>query len=372
MPTVSIITPVYNGERFIRESLDSALAQTYLDWELIAVDDGSTDSTPEILREYTDPRVRIIRQANQGEATARNTGLAQATGKYVAFLDADDLYLPNALADMVEYLEAHPEFDVVLCDGNLCDQNKRILSRLSEHRSSICTGDILEPLVLTADVITVPVCTMTRRATIEQYHVLFDKNLVIGPDWDFWIQLARHARFGHLDRITCMYRVHLTNITRTSGANRRKNDLIFGRMKVLNSDWFDQLSLPVRQQFFYNLLVELLADQPEKQEAILEHEQFKALPPREQAALWRQIGVDHLLRRSAPDFAVKCLETAVRIWPDDKKSRYTLMLVNLAGLSVAATGLRLWQGMHKLIARARSLGQRRPMPVPTSLGPVGS
>ena len=135
----------------------------------------------------------MIRQANQGEATPRNTGLAYATGKYVAFLDADDLYLSNALADMVAYLEAHPEFDVVLCDGYLCDQNQCILSRLSEHRSSICTGDILEPLVLTADVITVPVCTMTRRAAIEQYHVTFDKNLVIGPDWDFWIQLARYA-----------------------------------------------------------------------------------------------------------------------------------------------------------------------------------
>ena len=92
--------PVYNGELFIEQALDSLLAQSFQDWELIIVDDGSTDSTPFILNRYAvDPRIRVIRQNNAGEAGARNTGLDNMKGEYMAFLDADDIYLPSALSD---------------------------------------------------------------------------------------------------------------------------------------------------------------------------------------------------------------------------------------------------------------------------------
>ncbi len=244
MPLISIIMPVYNGARFLQHTLDSLLAQTCGDWELIVVDDGSTDTTPELLAQYDDQRFIKIRKDNGGEAHTRNVGLKHASGEFIAFLDADDLYLPTALADMAAFLAAHREYDAAFSDGYLCDENDQILSRLTEHRSGVYTGNILEPLVLTADVITVPVCTLTRRMVIQQHQIEFDEKLVIGPDWDFWIRLARYAHFGYLDKPTCMYRVHLTNITRTAGIQKRRADLLYGRLKVLNASWFPE-SIPI-------------------------------------------------------------------------------------------------------------------------------
>jgi glycosyltransferase involved in cell wall biosynthesis len=371
MPLISVIMPVYNGARFLPQTLDSLLAQTCIDWELIVVDDGSTDATPDILAKYDDPRFLKIRKANGGEAQTRNVGLRHASGEFIAFLDADDLYLPTALADMSAFLTAHQEYDALFSNGYLCDENERILSQLSDHRSGIYTGNILEPLVLTADVLTVPVCTMTRRAVIQAHQIEFDEQLVIGPDWDFWIRLARYARFGYLESLTCMYRVHLTNITRTSGAQKRRKDLVYGRLKVLNADWFPELSWPTRQRFFYGLLVDLLAEDTVQQQQIFDHPNFRALPDARRAGLLRQVGTQHLLRRSAPDFAVRCLQSAVTLNPSDRKSRYILTARRTIGLPATAAILRFWQRFYLWGQKARSVGQRRAKPVPSSLGPVG-
>lgn len=372
MSLISVIMPVYNGARFLEKTLDSLLAQTCADWELIVVDDGSTDATPEMLARYDDPRFVKIRKANGGEAQTRNVGLRHATGEFIAFLDADDLYLPTALADMSAFLTAHPEFDALFSNGYLCDENEHILSQLTDHRSGIYTGNILEPLVLTADVLTVPVCTLTRRAVIQQHHVEFDEQLVIGPDWDFWIRLARYARFGYLDKLTCMYRVHLTNITRTSGAQKRRNDLVYGRMKVLNAEWFPELSWPTRQKFFYALLVDLLAEDATQQQRVFDHANFKGLSDAQRASLLRQVGTRQLLTGSAPDFAVQCLQDAVTLNPADRKSRYLLQARRTLGLSTTVALLRLWQQLIQWGHKARSVGRRRAKPVPSSLGPVGS
>src|SRR5580700_1874042 len=105
---------VYNGERFIREAIDSVLSQTLRDWELIVVDDASTDSTRDILVEYRDPRIRLLRnETNQKQAVCSNRGIAVASGRYIARLDADDVSLPSRLADQVSYLDAHPEVAMV-------------------------------------------------------------------------------------------------------------------------------------------------------------------------------------------------------------------------------------------------------------------
>lgn len=371
MPMISVIMPVYNGARFLEKTLGSLLAQTCPDWELIVVDDGSTDATPDILARYDDPRFVKIRKVNGGEAQTRNVGLRHATGEFIAFLDADDLYLPNALADMTAFLTAHAEFDALFANGYLCDENENILSQLTDHRSGIYTGNILEPLVLTADVLTVPVCTLTRRAIIQQQQIEFDERLVIGPDWDFWIRLARYARFGYLDQLTCMYRVHLTNITRTSGADKRRQDLIYGRMKVLNADWFPEMSWPTRQKFFYALLSDLLADDIVQQRQVFDHRNFTGLTDAQRASLLRQVGTRHLLTGRAPDFALQCLHDAVTLNPEDRKSRFLLMLRRTLGLATTVAVLRGWQRAGRWARAIRSVGRRRARPVPSSLGPVG-
>jgi glycosyltransferase involved in cell wall biosynthesis len=116
MPKVSVIIPVYNRATVVAEAIASVLGQTFQDFELLAVDDGSTDDTWQQLQ-ACGPRLRALRQDHRGAAAARNFGIRNATGEYLAFLDSDDLWRPEKLARQVEYLDNHPEVALVHCDG---------------------------------------------------------------------------------------------------------------------------------------------------------------------------------------------------------------------------------------------------------------
>ena len=111
-PTISVVIPVFNGEKYIRECLESVLSQTLKPAQIIVVDDGSTDRTPEIVVSV-DKSIVCIRQRQAGPAVARNFGVETASGPYLAFIDADDLWLPDKLARQVDYLSSHPEVDMV-------------------------------------------------------------------------------------------------------------------------------------------------------------------------------------------------------------------------------------------------------------------
>ncbi|GAB4377680.1 MAG: hypothetical protein Kow00121_27820 [Elainellaceae cyanobacterium] len=111
-PQVSVVIPTYNCDRYLAEAIDSVLAQTYQDFEVIVVDDGSTDGTPQILQRYRN-HIRVVRQANQGVAAARNHGIAIAQGRWIAFLDADDSFLPDKLTGQIAYANAHPHLGII-------------------------------------------------------------------------------------------------------------------------------------------------------------------------------------------------------------------------------------------------------------------
>lgn len=122
MVTVSIIIPVYNVEKYIAKTIESVLAQTYQDFEIIIVDDESPDHSIEICRRFTDPRIQIIQQKNRGASSARNRGIRYSQGEYIALLDSDDLWLPEKLERQVTYLETHPEVGVTFCRAAFIDQ----------------------------------------------------------------------------------------------------------------------------------------------------------------------------------------------------------------------------------------------------------
>lgn len=116
-PMVSVILPVYNGARFLAESLQSVGAQTFPNYEIVVVDDGSTDKSAAIAQSF--PKVRYLYETNQGIALARNNAIAQAHGELIAFLDHDDLWAPNKLQEQVDYLRTHPEISLVLANERL-------------------------------------------------------------------------------------------------------------------------------------------------------------------------------------------------------------------------------------------------------------
>jgi glycosyltransferase involved in cell wall biosynthesis len=121
MQLVSVIVPVYNVEAYLADTIRSVLAQTYTNFEMIIVDDGSTDGSLDIARGFSDPRIKIVRQTNRGLAGARNTGIRNAQGEYLAFLDADDLWLTQKLALHVRHLQQNPQVGVSFCRSSFID-----------------------------------------------------------------------------------------------------------------------------------------------------------------------------------------------------------------------------------------------------------
>lgn len=123
MNKVSVIIPVYKVEKYIAATVKSVLAQTYKDFELLIIDDGSPDKSIEICQQFTDLRIKIIRQENKGVAAARNNGIRHASGEYLAFLDADDIWVPEKLAKHVEHLDSNPEVGVSFCRSAFIDES---------------------------------------------------------------------------------------------------------------------------------------------------------------------------------------------------------------------------------------------------------
>lgn len=204
-PTASVIIAAYNAEKYIAQAIESVLAQSYPCVECIVVDDGSTDRTAEIVARYGD-RVRYLHQANAERSAARNNGMARATGQYLSFLDADDLLVPEKLAEQVAFLEAHPEFDVVY--SRVAYFNEADGSGFSAQRRTP-TGDIL-PELLYSNFITIH-SPLIRRAAVQRTEG-FDPARNRFEDWDFFLRLGlAGARFGFQDLLHAKVRLHPEN-----------------------------------------------------------------------------------------------------------------------------------------------------------------
>lgn len=182
---ISVIIPAYNVARFVREAVDSALAQTRRDIEAIIVDDGSTDGSADTLRDLEDPRLRVIRQDHGGSAAARNTGLRLASGELVAFLDADDRWAPQNLERQAAFLESHPEVDMTFGHSLVVDEEGRSLG----FKSSSCAGPVSLSRLLRVNEIGNGSCLLLRREALDRAG-WFDPRLPACVDIDVWLRVA--------------------------------------------------------------------------------------------------------------------------------------------------------------------------------------
>ena len=206
MVNVSVIIPAYNGDRYIRDAIASVFAQSYTDYELIIVDDGSTDETAQIIKNYGD-RINYISQSNQGVAQARNTGLAAAQGKYIAFLDQDDFFYPNKLSRQVKLMEQNPRlgmigsgWDIVNAQGEAID-----IVRPWDESRELNIKDIIiwKPVFLGA--------MLFSHAWLKQTNG-FDANLEQTPDVDLVLRLSAIGCPAYwLKDATVGYRQHESN-----------------------------------------------------------------------------------------------------------------------------------------------------------------
>jgi glycosyltransferase involved in cell wall biosynthesis len=208
MTKVSVIIPAYNAMRYLPQTLDSVLQQTFTDFEVVIVNDGSSDNIVEWAPQLKDSRVRLITQVNQGVSAARNNGIANSTGEYIAFLDADDLWAPQYLEKQVNYLDKHPHVGVVYTWTQLIDEFGNPINRIfASHASGMIWKELLGK-----DVISTGSSAMVRRRCLD--NVSFDTQLAHAEDLDFWLQIAQNYEFGVIKEPLTSYRQHPYNVTK--------------------------------------------------------------------------------------------------------------------------------------------------------------
>lgn len=314
---VSIMMPAYNAEKYIGCAIESILAQTYTNWELIIINDGSKDSTAEKAVAYTDPRILIFNQPNGGESVARNHALSRSKGEFIAFLDADDRFLPHHLQRAIEYLQNHHEHHAVYTDGMYINPDGSEIEPLSKRRRGPFTGIIFEQLVRASDVFGPPICVVLRHSEVLRNQLSFDQRIVIGPDWDFMTRFAENNPFGYIDEITCQYRLHPNSISVSTDQARRRLYLALCREKAIQLKGFPTCSEAIRNFVFYDLLINLLPGYPERRQAVTNWNQFLNLSDKEQARLLRLMASSAILENGQPAFIKQWLKNAQTLNPSD-------------------------------------------------------
>lgn len=194
--------PLYNGRTYVAAAIDSVLAQTSADWELLVIDDGSTDGGLELVKStYSDPRIRLMANPrNYGVAYTRGVGIDQARGEYLAWIDCDDIMMPRRLELQLAYLRQHP--DIGLCGTWI----ERFGSNDHSQARPPTDPELLRCLLLFTPII--PNATvMLRLQLVRQYDIGYDRSLPIAEDYDFVLQCSRHFQVGIVPHLLYRYRV---------------------------------------------------------------------------------------------------------------------------------------------------------------------
>lgn len=211
MPKISVIIPVYNAEKYLSDAIESVIEQTYDDWEIVAVNDGSTDSSPVILKTYEKrypTKIRVIHQSNSGLSAARNVAIAASRGEYVAFLDADDLWLPEKIDEQIRVLSTNTDVGLVYSDvydlkkGKL-KKRRRVIGR------GMFRGNVLEPLFYHNFI---PILSAMVRKSVLEDCGFFDMNLYGTQDYDLWMRIAEKYQIDFIDHQLAIYRIHEQNM----------------------------------------------------------------------------------------------------------------------------------------------------------------
>ncbi len=201
MPTISVIIPIFNGENTIQETIESVINQTFPDFELIVINDGSTDATLDILSTIKDPRLKVFSYPNAGQGESRNRGFVRSSGEYIAFLDADDLWTPDKLETQLKALEAYPDAAVAYSWTNSIDESGHLISPGPRPHFE---GDVFQPLLLSNFLVNGSNPLIRSQALLELGG--FNPSLPPAEDWDMWLRLSNCYHFVVVKSPQILYR----------------------------------------------------------------------------------------------------------------------------------------------------------------------
>lgn len=204
MPKVSVIIPTYNRANYISEAIDSVLDQTFQDFEIIIIDDGSTDNTKTVLAKYGS-KIKYFYKNNGGEGSARNLGIKKARGQYIAFLDSDDLWLPSKIEKQLSFLERNPKFDLVYTTMSIIDEFGNLKEEVRPTRPARNLSQLL-------DGYRIPMTVLVKKLKLLEAGY-FDETMKVAEDTDMWIRFARLGVIDFLNEPLALYRKHSNNIS---------------------------------------------------------------------------------------------------------------------------------------------------------------
>jgi len=209
-PRVTVLIPVYNREKYVAAAIESILAQSFIDFELLLIDDGSTDGSVGIMRSYTaDPRVRLVRnEHNLGIPKTRNQGIELARGEYIAMLDSDDWAYPCRLEKQVTFLDRHRDFAVVGAWATEMDEKGQPLSR--DKRRFVSPGELQSRLLFRCSLCNSSI--MARKAILQDYG--YREQYAVCEDFDLFVRVAKNYKLGTLPETLVRRRTHAGNIGR--------------------------------------------------------------------------------------------------------------------------------------------------------------
>ncbi|MDX2099584.1 MAG: glycosyltransferase [Leptolyngbyaceae cyanobacterium bins.59] len=245
MPKVSIIIPTYNAMPYLPATVESIFKQTFTDFELLLVDDGSTDQTVPWITKLTDSRVKLIQQANQGASIARNTGIASVQGDSIAFLDNDDLWQPTKLEQQVQHLDRNPQVGLVHTWMMLIDEKGQSTGRLIKTDAE---GWVWKKLVEQDTILNSSV--LVRKTCFDQVGV-FDPTIPRTGDWEMWLRVAAKYPLGLLKEPLVFYRIHSKNASRNLQAMEQEFQVCIE--KIFSTAPSDLLHLKGRSHGFANV-----------------------------------------------------------------------------------------------------------------------
>lgn len=220
---VSVVIPTYNSSCLLKDSTNSVLAQSFKDFELLLIDDGSTDDTALVVQMVNDPRLKYHYKENGGVSSARNFGIDKASGEFIAFLDADDIWYSNYLETMISALEKEKDYGVAYTTIINKYPNGRTIER---RREKHCVSGFIAPKLFEIFFVH-PQASVVRRKTLDDLR--FDEGLKLGEDGDFFLRLSLKTKFLFIPSNQVVRRVQTDSLSQRAG----KNKVDLSRLRVL-------------------------------------------------------------------------------------------------------------------------------------------
>lgn len=207
-PKITVLMPVYNGEKYLCEAIESILSQTFCDFEFLIIDDGSTDRSVEIIKSYSDSRIRLVHNGGNIRLIATlNKGLDLARGKYVARMDCDDVSMPQRLQKQVGLMESSPGIGVCGTWLRTFGDGEGDIWNYPLDHDAIRSRLIFESAIVHASV-------MMRKESIERYHLFYDDSYLNAEDYELWVRCSKFMRLANIPEVLYLYRMHTRQITK--------------------------------------------------------------------------------------------------------------------------------------------------------------